>query len=150
MARNGIQGNILAKLGTRLIELGAEGEKAVKAETAAVGFDIVADAKINASMIPNAPPELKQMISSEVVNNGFTVMVRQNFLPMGAYMEFGTGVYVKVAPEWKDYAWQFYVNGKGRLRATPYLYPAYTKHRKLLRQNFEKRIQMMIKNFSVK
>ena len=117
------------KLARKLTALGQA--KFVEAELTAAAFDIEADAKINASMIAKAPPELKQMINTEL---SFTdtikkAIIRQNFLPMGAYMEFGTGVYVKVAPEWKDMAWQFYVNGKGRLHATPYMYPAFIKGR---------------------
>ena len=47
-----------------------------------------------------------------------------------AYVEFGTGPfaakYVKQLPiEWQKYALTFYVNGKGRLPAHPYLYPAF-------------------------
>lgn len=102
----------------------------VKAEILGASYQIAADAKQNASSIPNIPPEIKQMISSAVIDDGFTAEITQNALPMGAYIEFGTGVFVKVAPEWKDLAWQFYVNGKGRLHAHPYLYPAYEKGRK--------------------
>lgn len=125
------------KLASKLTALGQA--KFVENELTAAAFDIEADAKINASMIAKAPPELKQMINTELsfTDSVKKAIIRQNFLPMGAYMEFGTGVYVKVAPEWKDMAWQFYVNGKGRLRATPYMYPAFVKGRanllKLLR-----------------
>lgn len=116
------------KLIKKLNELGKA--DFVKAEILGASHQIVADAKQNASSIPNAPPEIKQMISSEVINDGLTAEITQNALPMGAYIEFGTGVFVKVAPEWKDMAMQFYVNGKGRLHAHPYLYPAFEKGRK--------------------
>lgn len=137
----GIQANQFNKLARKLTELGQA--KFVEAELTAAAFDIEADAKMNASMIAKAPPELKQMINTEL---SFTdtikkAIIRQNFLPMGAYMEFGTGVYVKVAPEWKDMAWQFYVNGKGRLRATPYMYPAFVKGRKNLMRLLKLRLK---------
>jgi hypothetical protein len=113
----------------KLSTYGSNVDQFVKNEIAATGFQIVADAKSNVSSIPNAPAEIKQMISNSVTNNGYTAKINQNALPMGAYIEFGTGVYVTVAPEWKDLAWQFYVNGKGRLRAHPYMYPAFIKGR---------------------
>mgnify|MGYP006368437411 FL=1 len=44
-----------------------------------------------------------------------------------AYVEFGTGVHVRkdLPNDWITYARKFYINGKGRTRAHPYLFPAY-------------------------
>jgi len=52
---------------------------------------------------------------------------------MGAYIEFGTGEYAKWTvglydQSWRDMAWDFFVNGKGKLPAHPYMYPAYVKN----------------------
>lgn len=52
---------------------------------------------------------------------------------MGAYIEFGTGEYATGTlsaynAEWRDLAREFYVNGKGRLPARPYMYPAWVKN----------------------
>lgn len=52
---------------------------------------------------------------------------------MGAYIEFGTGEYARSTvglydQEWRDMAYEFYVNGKGKLPARPYMYPAYVKN----------------------
>lgn len=116
----------------------------VKAEIAGAAFQIELDAKQNAAAIQNAPPEIKQMISGSVINDGLTALINQNALPMGAYIEFGTGVYVTVAPEWRDMAWQFYVNGKGRLRAHPYMYPAFVKGRDMFIKSLRRKIQQII------
>lgn len=129
------------KLVKKLNELGKA--DFVRAEILGAAFQIEADAKQNAAAIPNIPPEIKQMISHRIINDGLTAVISQNALPMGAYIEFGTGVYVKVAPEWKDMAWQFYVNGKGRLRATPYMYPAYVKGRKIFIEALRKKIKQI-------
>lgn len=48
--------------------------------------------------------------------------------PLSAYFEFGTGLYASWIlapyPQWiKDIAMQFYVNGEGKLRGKPYLFP---------------------------
>lgn len=115
----------------------------VKAEILGAAFQIEADAKQNAASIPNIPPDIKQMINHRIINDGLTAVISQNALPMGAYIEFGTGVYVKVADEWRDMAWQFYVNGKGRLRATPYMYPAYVKGRKIFIEALRKKIKQI-------
>lgn len=47
--------------------------------------------------------------------------------PMAAYIEFGTGLYaaelLKDYPEWiRNIAWEFYVNGRGTLQSSPYLF----------------------------
>ena len=48
--------------------------------------------------------------------------------PMAAYIEFGTGRYFPQYPgkekEWQDLAREFFVNGKGFMRPSPYIYPS--------------------------
>ncbi len=49
-----------------------------------------------------------------------------------AFVEFGTGSRVfdapfQFTPEMKDYAREFFVSGKGKMPARPYLFPSYTK-----------------------
>lgn len=52
------------------------------------------------------------------------------YAPYAAYVEFGTGVKVfktpefNFTPEMKAYAMEFYVSGKGREPAHPYLFPS--------------------------
>lgn len=60
-----------------------------------------------------------------------------------AYVEFGTGPfaakYVPVLPkEWQDLARTFYVNGKGRLPAHPFLYPAFNIAKDMLIEDLNK------------
>lgn len=62
--------------------------------------------------------------------------------PYAAYVEFGTGQfaadYVTGLPaELQEYAMQFFVSGKGRLPARPFLFPAYFKHLEILKKNIE-------------
>lgn len=59
---------------------------------------------------------------------------KQNY---AAYVEFGTGQYAAayvptLDPEFQALARTFYVNGKGRMRAQPYLIPAYLQEGKRL------------------
>ena len=43
------------------------------------------------------------------------------------YVEFGTGTKVQIPQGLEEYAMTFYVNGKGRLQASPFLFPAWFK-----------------------
>lgn len=144
--RSGVTG--VNELIAKLKGFGADAEKALQGEVVAIANQIVTDAKQNASAIPGAPQEIKQYISADIGTDKLTGFVTQNSLPMGAYIEFGTGVYVRVAPEWKDMAWQFFVNGKGRLRAHPYMYPAFIKGRDDFMVNIEKNIKKLSNKFN--
>lgn len=143
MANSTVKG--LAEVTARLTKMGSDIQQFVKDETEAVGRDIETDAKINASSIQGAPPELKQRISSQSFANGYGARVTQNFLPMGAYIEFGTGAFVRVDPEWKDMAWTFYKNGKGTLRPHPYLYPAFVLNREKYLAILRKKLDQVTK-----
>lgn len=149
MARGGIQENIANKLIRELMAFGEEAEKALKMELAGTAAQIVFDAKSNANSYGSKfPPEIAQGISSEKESDGFGFSIHQNALPLGAYLEFGTGTFVVVAPEWKDLAWQFYKNGKGMLHAYPYLYPAYQEGRKNLIKNLTQDLEDLTKKFN--
>lgn len=69
-------------------------------------------------------------------------------VPMAAYLEFGTGAFVKVEPEWKGLAWQFYVNGKGSLEPHPFLYPAFRDSRENYQKTLENAIKILTKRYS--
>ena len=142
--------NDLASVISELQSFGKETDKFLKAEISAIGFQIESDAKFNVSSVASAPPEIKQMISNKISNNGYTTTISQNALPMGAYIEFGTGVFISIAPEWADMAWQFYVNGKGRLHAHPYMYPAFVKGRNDLIATLNKKIDILARDFNRK
>ena len=98
-----------------------------ESETRIEGITQISAQEIALKAIQNVPVNygtIKQSISSQK-EKPLLYTINVNELPIGAYVEFGTGARVKVAPEWKDLAWQFYVNGKGYLPPSPYLYPAW-------------------------
>lgn len=98
-----------------------------EAETRIEGITQITANEIALKAIQNVPVnygKIKQSISAQK-ETPLLYTVNVNELPIGAYVEFGTGAKVQVADEWKDLAWQFYVNGKGYLPPTPYLYPAW-------------------------
>lgn len=82
--------------------------------------------------IANAPKSAKTNTGMEVdtTNNRVTIYFDGD---MAGWLEFGTGIYasnlLQSRPlEWKKEAMKFFVNGKGRNPAKPYLYPAYERN----------------------
>lgn len=130
----------LNKVIADLRALSANAEQMVKDEVEGAGREIERQAK---QLAPSNPPELKQFINYRPENDGLTAVISQNLLPLGAYIEFGTGAYVAVNPEWKDLAWSFYKNGMGTLRPHPYLYPAYVQGRKRLLEQLKKGLERL-------
>lgn len=115
-----------------LKNFGREGEYLIRELTISNGEEIAQKARRNLSTVSNEldpTGTIMQSINFKSENNGFKAVIFVNQLPMGAYIEFGTGVYVQVDPEWKDIAWQFYVNGMGQLHPHPYFYPAFNEGR---------------------
>ena len=71
---------------------------------------------------------LKQSITTEIFTDkiGGRVVCMENLdPPIGAYIEFGTGQFVEIPPGLEEYAMTFYKNGKGRIAAHPFLFPAF-------------------------
>lgn len=73
----------------------------------------------------------------------------QSSVNLAAYLEFGTGsgykaIEASLEPEARQLAKQFFVNGKGRLPAQPYLLPAYYKHRKQFLVNLKKLVKKIV------
>lgn len=64
--------------------------------------------------------------------------------PYAPYVEFGTGINVSVPEGFGAYAMQFYVNGKGTMKAQPFLIPAFIKYKKI----FLRDIRKIAKNIS--
>ena len=100
-------------------------------ELAAFGRDVVRDAKQNLSNHgTNDLGFLTNAIDTESSELSVKVFVHKDY---AAYVEFGTGPYAatylpSIEPEWRAIARQFFVNGKGRMPAQPYLHPAFAKN----------------------
>jgi len=57
------------------------------------------------------------------------------------YVEFGTGLKVKVPQGYEEFAMQFYVNGKGRMSPQPYLIPSFLEEMTHYKSNIQKLVQ---------
>lgn len=124
----------------KLKNYGKDAESKIESITAITAQEIATDAASNA---PANYGKLRQSINA-TKENKMLYNVNVNAVPIGAYVEFGTGAKVDVPDEWKDLAWQFYVNGKGYLPPTPYLYPAFRKGR----DQYEKDLQDLLDKLS--
>lgn len=127
-----------------LSKFGEETEKRIDQITHATATQIADQAKFNAPRA-NAEINIAQSINVSKESKLFYT-VNVNAVPIAAYLEFGTGAFVEVAPEWKDMAWEFYVNGKGRLHPQPYLYPAYTRGKKIYEANLKALLDQLTRN----
>ena len=61
-----------------------------------------------------------------------------NAAPYAPYVEFGTGSGVNVPQGFEAYAMQFYVNGKGTMKAQPFLIPAFIKYKNVFLRDIRK------------
>lgn len=123
----------ISRLRTNFVRI----ENAVTDEMIKTGEAIKNDANTYASGIGFFDPsgnwvQLNGKIKGQVFKSG-TYEVWVDAGKMGAYIEFGTGEYArytvgKYDKEWRDLAYTFYVNGKGKLPSRPYMYPAFAKN----------------------
>jgi hypothetical protein len=87
---------------------------------------------------------IKNRLVNVPKNKGFAAEIGvQGDSKIPVYVEFGTGtdaaIYVPRLPqEVQDYARQFYVNGKGRIKAQPYLIPAFLRESPIFIKELEK------------
>lgn len=127
----------------KLAQFGEEAEKRVDQITHATATQIADQAKLNAPRA-NATINIAQGINvAKEAHLFYTVNVQA--VPIAAYLEFGTGAFVDVAPEWKDMAMMFYKNGKGMLRPQPYLYPAYNRGKDIYERNLKALLENLTK-----
>lgn len=124
----------------KLKNYGKDVEDKIESITSITAQEIASDATSNA---PANYGKLRQSINA-TKEYKMLYNVNVNAVPIGAYVEFGTGAKVDVPEEWKDLAWQFYVNGQGYLPPTPYLYPAFRKGR----YQYEKDLQNLLDKLS--
>ncbi len=134
----------------KLNAFGEHGKRRIQQITAVTGQEIATKATQNLSAYSDVDPNgsIAQSINSKSEENGFKSVISVNQLPMGAYIEFGTGTYVKVADEWKNMAWQFYINGMGQLHPHPYLYPAFNEGRARYIQDLKDALQALTRQFN--
>ena len=111
-------------------------EDGVKMNVEKSGRKIQAEAQSGASSIPASWVNIKVDGNPSQSGLSFIVQARDMANPdLPAYYEFGTGKnYLQMASsytkEMREIASSYYKNGRGTIKAHPYLFPAYYRNRK--------------------
>ena len=122
-------------------------EEGVKMNIEKYGRLIQAQAQQGASSIPASWVNIKVDGEPSKAGLSFSIQARDMANPdMSLYWEVGTGKnYLQMAssytPEVRRIAQEYYKNGKGTIKAHPYLFPAYYRNRK----EFLKAIKSLVK-----
>lgn len=109
----------------------------VKQDIEIVGRRAELEAKQNA---PKDTGKLAQSIFYEKKRDGLGARVTAN-VNYAPYVEFGTGGMINIPSGFEDLAKKFFVNGKGRMKAQPYLIPAVRRAYEDLKRRTAKRVQ---------
>jgi HK97 gp10 family phage protein len=121
----------------RLKRVSKEAELGVKSSVVRNTDQIYAEAVAN---VPVLDGYLRGSGNTNYSSNQLTgtVAFGGNAAPYAPYVEFGTGSGVNVPQGFEAYAMQFYVNGKGTMRAQPFLIPAFIKYKKVFLRDIRK------------
>lgn len=127
----------------RLKSISKDTELAVKSAVVRNTDQIYAQA---VSTVPVQDGHLRGSGNTNYLDNQLTGVVAfgGNAAPYAPYVEFGTGINVSIPEGFSAYAMQFYVNGKGTMKAQPFLIPAFIKYKKI----FLRDIRKIAKNIS--
>lgn len=137
----------VAGVNRMLRELAKKGDTITKSIVQATALQISTDAKTTLQASPADYHKIAQSISAWK-DTDFRWNVGVNELPMGAYVEFGTGVFVDVPQGWEETAMRFYVNGKGYLEPYPYLIPAFHKGERQFNRDIRDAFQHIVDQFN--
>jgi hypothetical protein len=125
-------------------------EEGVKMNVEKYGAKIAAQAQSSASSIPATWAKID--IHHNPTKSGLSYIIQAGDSgsgEMAAYFEFGTGKsYLQMqgsyTPEMKRIAQSYYKDGKGTIKAHPYLFPAYYKYRKEFIQSIKALVKKVV------
>jgi len=125
-------------------------EDGVKMNVEKYGLKIAAQAQSSASAIPATWAKID--IHHNPTKSGLSYIIQagdNGSGEMAAYFEFGTGKsYLQMqgsyTPEMKRIATSYYKDGKGTIKAHPYLFPAYYKYRKEFIQSIKALVKKVV------
>lgn len=140
----GVQGTI-----NKLLKFGSIGENRVNIISEKNAQDIAQMARSNISGHSDLGAEIANSIRVESTRRGkITYTVRVGYVPLAAYVEFGTGTEVEIPKGWEKIAKHYYVNGKGYMRPYPYLYPAYYIGRRQYKKDLKDSLNYLVERFN--
>jgi len=133
----------LGKLTTDIKRRVTKYERNVADAINTAGLNIESDAKLRLQQheqkksfpgIPDAK-RVKSRVSRDFTGGEEpTAVVESKELPLGAYLEFGTGKYAREylqsrPIEEREKAYEFYETGRGTIKEFPYLFPSFDEER---------------------
>lgn len=107
----------------------------VDKEIKAIADSILADAL---SRVPTDKGLLRASAFVERIEGGYTVGFSAKYAP---YQEFGSGQFTEVPTGYDDYAMEFYVDGSGKTRPQPFLFPAFLSRRDKITDDLEVKLR---------
>jgi len=121
----------------RLKSISKEAELGVKSSVVRNTDQIYAEALAN---VPVLDGYLRGSGNTSYSDNQLTgtVAFGGNAAPYAPYVEFGTGSGVVIPEGFGAFAMQYFVSGKGRMKAQPYLIPAFIKNKKIFLRDMRK------------
>ena len=136
---SGFSIDITGDLNKRLDEMTAEVKQVLRDELNEFGLETVGMAK---NLCPVDEGTLRNMITFSNISEPAIGVEFSVASPYAAYIEFGTGLFAaayvpSLPPSLQEYAMTFFVNGKGRIPARPYLFPAIEANTVLLMQRLK-------------
>lgn len=104
------------------------------------GIKSIADAILTdaVSRVPADKGLLRASAFVEKIEGGYTVGFSAKYAP---YQEFGTGNLVEVPTGYETYAMEFYVDGSGKTRPQPFLFPAFLSRRDKITDDLEVKLR---------
>lgn len=137
----------LKKTISEIRKFGNEADLVIDEATDLAAKQIATEAKMKVNSYGKNIVDFVGEITSQKEGEMYYTISADN-VPLAAYAEFGTGAYVEVADEWRNLAWQFYKNGLGTMTPHPYLYPTYTRGKKIYEDNLKALLDQLTKKHS--
>lgn len=132
----------IAELQKQLRRLEAQSKTAINKGLQETARLILNDAL---SRVPVDKGLLKGSMGVENNSEEMTVTVYAAAL-YAAYQEFGSGQFTEVPKGYEDYAREFYVDGSGRTRPQPFMFPALFANQEKLVPLIEAELVKLLKN----
>jgi HK97 gp10 family phage protein len=113
----------LKELQRELTKMETDIPKQVEAELKGIADGILADA---VARVPVDKGLLRGSAFVEKIDGGWTIGFSAKYSP---YQEFGSGPFTEVPTGYEDFAREFYIDGTGKTKPQPFLFPAFLAKR---------------------
>lgn len=134
----------LAELNREIERMARDIPKQIDIELKKFADSVLADA---VSRVPVDKGLLKASAFVEKIEGGYVIGFSAKYAP---YQEFGSGPFTEVPNGFEAYAKEFYVDGSGKTKPQPFLFPPFLQRRESIIQEIEEGIKALINNFNAR